>query len=76
MMHRSKFESLAKFIFEWKKSIYVWVYLFAIDVLYLCTEDALSSSNRSDHDEGTMDSKTWLVYCTVWWIVIHIYESL
>ena len=56
-MHGIKFESFAKFIFEWKKSIYVWVYLFAIYVLYLCTEEALSSSNRLDHDEGTMDPK-------------------
>ena len=52
-------------IFFWmKKSIYVWIYLFAIYVLYLCTEGALSLSNCLDHDEDTMDSKTWFMYCT------------
>ena len=58
LMHGIKFESFAEFTFEWQKSIYVWVYLFAIYVLYLCTGEALSSSNCLDHDEGTNDSKT------------------
>ena len=44
LMHGIKFESFAKLIFEWKKSIYVWVYLFAVYVLYLFTKEALSSS--------------------------------
>ena len=66
LMHGIKFESFAKFIFEWKKNIYVWVCLFAIYVLYLCIEEDLSSGNFLDHDEGTKDSKTWFVYCTEW----------
>ena len=57
-----------------KTSTYEWVYLFAIYVLYLCTEEAWSSSNCLDHDQGTMDSRTWFVYCIVWWLVIHMYE--
>ena len=43
LMHGLKFETFTKFIFEWKKSIYVWVYLFTIYILYLSTEEALSS---------------------------------
>ena len=50
LIHGMKFESFAKFIFEWKKSIYLWMYLFAKYVLYLCTEEALSSSNCLHHD--------------------------
>ena len=41
LMHVIKFESLAKFIFKEKKSIYLCVYLFAIYMPYLCTEDVL-----------------------------------
>ena len=68
----SNLKALRNLILNEKKSMYVWVYLFAIYVLYLCTEEALSSSNCLDHDDGTKDSKTWFVYCTVWWVVIHM----
>ena len=44
-MHGIRFESFAKFIFEWQTSIYVYVYPFAIYVLYLSTEEALLSPN-------------------------------
>ena len=67
---------LCEIYFWMKKFIYVWIYLFAIHVLYLCTGEALSSSNYIDHGEGTMDSETLSVYCTVWRIVIHMYESV
>ena len=33
-MHVIKFESFAKFIFECKTFIYMWVYLFAINILF------------------------------------------
>ena len=65
-----------RYLFLTKKSIYVWVYLFAIYVLYSCTEEAWSSSNCLDHDQGTMDSRTWFMYCIVWWLVIHLFESV
>ena len=34
LMHGIKFESFAKFVFEWKNPIDVWVYLFAIYVIH------------------------------------------
>ena len=67
---------LCEMYFWMKRSIYVWVYLFAIYALCSCTKGALSLLNCLDHDQGTLDSKTWCVHCTVWWKVIHMYESV
>ena len=48
-MYGIKFKSVPK-LFLNEKFVYVWVYLFAIYVLYFSTEEALSSSNCLDHD--------------------------
>ena len=34
-MHGIKFESFAKYIFEWKTSMYVWAYLLVLYALYI-----------------------------------------
>ena len=50
LMRGIKFTNFAKFIFELKTSIHVWVYLFAIYAQYLSTEEALSLAKCLDHD--------------------------
>ena len=56
---------LCEIYFEWKNPFmcgficlqFMYLYVYT----YLCTEEALSSSNCFHHDKGTMDSKTWFV---------------
>ena len=60
----SNFKALRNLFLNEKNLFMYGVYLFAIYVLYLCTEEALSLSYCLDHDDGTKDSKTRFVYCT------------
>ena len=67
-MRGIKFESFAKLFSNSKTLIHKWIYLFAINILFLYKKGRIL-------DHGTPKPELY-VALDGWWNIIHMYESM